>query len=162
MLFRSDFVQETLDWTEGRGADVVFDTVGGDTFLRSLDAARVGSKVVSILATAMSQTDVQKARLRNLTLAFELMLTPQLMHLHDERVRQRRILEQGAALVEQGKLGVLITHKLPLEQATEAHRMIEAGGMIGKIVLTMGALSPAPSPTRGRGELFPLLLAGEG
>ena len=157
-----DFVQATLDWTEGKGADVVFDTVGSATFLRSLDAARVGGKVVSILATAMSQADVQKARLRNLTLGFELMLTPQVMNLHDERVRQRKILEQGAALVEQGKLGVLVSHRLPLAQAAEAHRLIEAGGMIGKIVLTMGALSPAPSPTRGRGELFPLLLAGEG
>jgi len=52
-------------------------------------------------------------------------------------VRQRKILEQGAALVEQGKLGVLVSHRLPLTQAADAHRMIEAGGMIGKIVLTM-------------------------
>lgn len=132
-----DFVQETLDWTEGRGVDVIFDTVGGTTFLRSLDAARIGGKVVSILATAMTQADVQKARLRNLTLGFELMLTPQVMHLHDARVRQRKILEQGAVLVEQGHLGVLVTHKLPLAQAAEAHRLLEAGGMIGKIVLTM-------------------------
>ena len=132
-----DFVQETLDWTDGCGADVVFDTVGGATFLRSLDAARFGGKVVSILATAMSQADVQKARLRNLTLGFELMLTPQVMNLHDGRVRQRKILEQGAALVEQGKLGVLVSHRLPLAQAAQAHRLIEAGSMIGKIVLTM-------------------------
>ncbi len=160
-----DFVRETLDWTNGQarppllnplpqtveeatkslrefrnngqGADVVFDTAGGDTFLRSLDAARVGGRVVSILATAMTQADAQKARLRNLTLGFELMLTPQVMYLHDERVRQRRILEQGAVLVEQGKLGVLVSHRLPLAQAADAHRMIEAGGMIGKIVLTM-------------------------
>jgi NADPH2:quinone reductase len=52
-------------------------------------------------------------------------------------VRQRKILEQGAKLVEEGHLGVLVTHRLPLEQAAEAHRMIEAGGMTGKIVLTM-------------------------
>ncbi|OGS90446.1 MAG: alcohol dehydrogenase [Gallionellales bacterium GWA2_60_18] len=132
-----DFVQEVLDWTESKGADVVFDTVGGDTFLRSLDAARIGGKVVSLLATALTQDDVQKARLRNLSLCFELMLTPQVMNLHEERVRQRKILEQGAQLVEAGRLGVLVTKKLPLEQAAEAHRMIEAGGMTGKIVLTL-------------------------
>ncbi|GAB1233462.1 zinc-dependent alcohol dehydrogenase family protein [Ferrigenium sp. UT4] len=132
-----DFVQETLDWTGGKGADVVFDTVGGETFLRSLDAARIGGKVVSILATAMAQADVQKARLRNLSLCYELMLTPQVLNLHDEQVRQRRILEHGAALVEQGQLGVLVAHRLPLEQAATAHRLIEAGGMTGKIVLTM-------------------------
>jgi NADPH2:quinone reductase len=132
-----DFVKETLNCTEGRGADVVFDTVGGETYLRSLNAARIGGKVVSILATPLSQSDVQLARMRNLSLCFELMLTPQALNLHDERVRQRRILEEGAKLVEAGKLGVLVTHRLPLEQAAEAHRLIEAGGMIGKIVLTM-------------------------
>src|SRR5574340_540652 len=35
-----DFIAETLAWTGGQGADVVFDTVGGDTFIRSLNAAR--------------------------------------------------------------------------------------------------------------------------
>ncbi|MDP2760370.1 MAG: zinc-dependent alcohol dehydrogenase family protein [Sideroxyarcus sp.] len=132
-----DFVQATLDWTDGRGVDVVFDSVGGETFLRSLDAARVGGKVVSLLATAMTQADVQKARLRNLSLCYELMLTPQVMRQHDERVRQRKILEQGAALVEQGRLGVLVSQRLPLAQAAEAHRLLEAGGMIGKVILTM-------------------------
>jgi NADPH2:quinone reductase len=132
-----DFVQEALNWTEGRGADVVFDTVGGETYLRSLNAVRVGGKLVSLLSTPLAAADVQLARLRNLSLCFELMLTPQVMQQHDERVRQRKILEQGAALVEQGQLGVLVTHRLPLEQAADAHRMLEAGGMIGKIVLTM-------------------------
>lgn len=132
-----DFVQETLNWTGGQGVDVVFDTVGGETFLRSLDAARIGGKVVSLLATPLAAADVQLARLRNLSLCFDLMLTPQVLNLHDERIRQRKILEQGAKLVEQGQLGVLVTHRLPLEQAAEAHRLIEAGGMTGKIVLTI-------------------------
>jgi NADPH2:quinone reductase len=117
--------------------DAVFDTVGGETYIRSLNAARIGGHVVSVLATPLSQADVQLARLRNLTLGFELMLTPQALNLHDERVRQRKILEEGAALVEEGKLDILVTHRLPLEQAAEAHKLIEAGGMTGKIVLTM-------------------------
>jgi len=133
-----DFVQETLSWANGKGADVVFDTVGGEVFLRSLNAVRIGGKLVSLLATPLAAADVQLARLRNLSLCFELMLTPQVLKLHDERIRQRRILEQGAQLVEAGNLGVLVSHKLPLENAAEAHRLIEAGGMTGKIVLTMG------------------------
>ena len=133
-----DFVRETLDWTDGRGADVVFDTVGGDTFLKSLDAARVGGHVVSILSTPMSLADVQKARLRNLSLSFELMLTPQVMHMDEDRIRQRKLLEQAAALADAGQLSVQVSHRLPLEQVAEAHRLIEAGGMTGKIVLTIG------------------------
>jgi len=132
-----DFVQETLDWTGGRGIDVIFDTVGSDTFLRSLAATRIGGRLVSILATPLSQSEVQLARLRNLSLCYELMLTPQIMGLHEERVHQRKILEQGAQLIDDGRLEILVSHKLPLEQAAEAHRLLELGGMTGKVVLTM-------------------------
>ena len=132
-----DFVQEALDWTMGLGVDVVFDTVGGETFLRSLKATRITGKIVSLLSTPMQLADTQLARLRNLSLCYELMLTPQVMKQHEERVRQRKILEQGARLVETGKLGVLVSETLPLEEAAQAHKLIEQGGIIGKIVLTM-------------------------
>ncbi len=132
-----DFVQETLDWTGGRGADVVYDTVGGETYLRSLNATRIGGKVVSLLSTPLSLADTQLARLRNLSLCYELMLTPQSMGLNEQRIRQREMLEQAAALVDAGQLVVQVSHRLPLEQAAEAHKLIEAGGMIGKIILTM-------------------------
>jgi NADPH2:quinone reductase len=132
-----DFVQETLSWTRGVGVDVVFDTVGSDTFLKSFNAAKVGGKIVSLLSTPLSLADAQLARLRNLSLCFELMLTPQVLKLHDERIRQRRILEQCALRIEAGELGVLIAHRLPLEQASQAHLLLEEGGMTGKIILTM-------------------------
>jgi NADPH2:quinone reductase len=134
---QQDFVAETLAWTEGKGADVVFDTVGGDTYLRSLHAACLAGKVVSLLSTPLSLADTQLARLRNLSLCYELMLAPQLMKLHDERVRQRKILEQVSALVDAGKLRVMVSTQLPLAEAAQAHRLLESGGVTGKIVLTM-------------------------
>ncbi len=138
IYYRSqDFVQETLTWTKGRGADVVFDTVGGDTFLKSMDATRIGGKLVSLLATPLDAAQVHQARLRNLSLCYDLMLTPQALGLHDERVRQRKILEYAAVMADAGKLKVQVSHMLPLAQVAAAHRLIEAGGMIGKIVLTM-------------------------
>jgi len=140
-----DFVRETLNWTDGKGADVVFDTVGGETFLRSLNAVCIGGKLVTLLSTPLSLADAQLARLRNLSLCYELMLTPQVINLHEERIRQRKILEQGARLIEASRLGVLVSHKLPLENAAEAHRMIEAGGTTGKIVLTMRGSRGKPS-----------------
>lgn len=139
ILYKSqDFVQETLNWTGGKGADVVYDTVGSETYLRSLHAARIGGKVVSLLSTPLALADTQLARLRNLSLCYELMLTPQALGLNDQRRRQREMLDRAAALVDAGQLGVHVSHQLPLEQAAEAHKLIEAGGMIGKIVLTMG------------------------
>ncbi len=133
-----DFVRETLSWTDGLGADVVFDTVGGDTFLKSFGAVRIGGKLVSLLATPMSLADAQLARLRNLSLCYELMLTPQVLKLHEARIRQRKILEQCAKRIEAGELGVLVAHRFPLDMAADAHRLLEQGGITGKIILTIG------------------------
>lgn len=130
-----DFVQETLHWTSGKGADVVFDTVGGDTFLRSFNAARIGGKIVSLLSTPISLADAQLARLRNLSLCYELMLTPQVLNQHEERIAQRRILEQCTKRIEAGELSVLVTQRFKLEQAADAHRLIETGSVTGKIIL---------------------------
>jgi NADPH:quinone reductase len=133
-----DFVQETLAWSNGNGADVVFDTVGGDTFLRSMHATGIGGKLVTLLSTPISMADSQLARMRNLSLCYEMMLTPQVMKLHERRISQRRILEQGADLADEGKLKVLLSKTMPLAEAAAAHRLIEHGGVSGKIVLTMG------------------------
>jgi NADPH2:quinone reductase len=133
----TNFVEEIMSWTDQEGVDVVFDTVGGETFTRSFHAVKVGGKIASILATPLLAEDVQLARLRNLTLSYELMVTPQLMNLHAQRVRQREILEAAAKLVENGELGVLVSHQMPLAEAGVAHKMIEQGDVTGKIILTM-------------------------
>lgn len=134
---QQDFVAETLAWTGGKGVDVVFDTVGGDTYLRSLHAACLYGKVVSLLSTPLSLADTQLARLRNLSLCYEMMVTPQLLQQHDLRINQRKILEQAAQMADTGKLKIMVSKALPLAEAAEAHRLIENGGVTGKIVLTM-------------------------
>jgi NADPH2:quinone reductase len=132
-----DFVVDVVDWSGNKGVDVVLDTVGGETFLRSFNAARIGGKIVTLLSTPLSLENAQLARMRNLSLCYEMMLTPQVMKLHEERIRQRKILEQGAQLVQAGTLGVLVSYALPLRDAAEAHRLVEKGGVSGKIILTM-------------------------
>ena len=138
---KQNFVEEVMAWTDKQGVDVVLDTVGGETFIKSLAATKVGGKVVTIMATPMSVADAQVARLRNLTVCYELMITPQLMALHDQRIRQRKILEDGAKLIEAGKLGVLVSRQLPLVEVGQAHKLIEHGGVMGKIIVTMGLFS---------------------
>jgi NADPH:quinone reductase len=44
-----DFVDSSLAWTDGKGVDAVFDTVGKDTFCRSFGAAKVYGKVITLL-----------------------------------------------------------------------------------------------------------------
>jgi NADPH2:quinone reductase len=132
---REDFVQAALDWTDGQGVDAVLDTVGGETFCRSFAAAKVYGRIVTLLQTDCSVGQVKLARLRNQSIHYELMLTPAYLGLHQARIAQTRILEAGAQLIEAGKLKVEVRKTFPLEQAAEAHRLIEEGHTAGKIVL---------------------------
>jgi NADPH2:quinone reductase len=132
---KEDFVEAALDWSGGAGVDLTFDTVGGETFCKSFAATRVYGQVVTLLQTACDAHAMKTARTRNQGIQFELMLTPQSLGLHAARVHQREILEEGAQLIEEGKLTVHVNAVLPLAQAAEAHRRIGGGHTIGKIVL---------------------------
>lgn len=131
----TDFVSETLDWTQGQGVDVVFDTVGGDTFCRSFNATKIYGTVVTLLEAVCSDDAVKVAKLRNLSISYELMLTPMHLKMHEARVAQRQILEKATHLIETNILQLKVSHTLPLSQVAKAHQLIEAGHTVGKIVL---------------------------
>lgn len=129
-----DFVQAVLDWTEGRGVDVALDTVGGETFARSAGAVACYGRLMTILAPPRDM-DWGTARTRNLDIGFELMLSPLMLGLDDALAHQGRILERCREWFDDRQLRVHVDRVFPLEQAAEAHRMLETGGVRGKLVL---------------------------
>ena len=131
-----DFVEQVLDWTGGRGVDVVLDSLGGETFRRSLSAARVYGHVVTLLDPG-NGVEWNEARNRNLAISCTLMLTPMLQDLPDARRHQIDILQRCSELIDSGRLTSRVSEVLPLEQAATAHALIDAGHVQGKIVLTM-------------------------
>ena len=132
----TDFADATLAWTNGIGVDIGFDTVGGETFVKSFEAVRHYGDLVTILQPA-ADTDWKVARIRNLRVSLELMLTPMYDGLVEARQHQGQILEECTHLINQDQLNVHLSHTLPLEEAAEAHRLIEQGGTMGKIALTI-------------------------
>lgn len=130
----TDFVQAALNWTHGQGVDVTFDTVGGDILGRSFAATQLYGDIVTILEPAAT-TNWKVARTRNQRISFELMLTPMLQGLMEEQQSQAKILEQCARLIDQGDLKIHVSRTFPLADAAAAHRAIESGSTIGKLVL---------------------------
>ena len=88
---------------------------------------------------AHSEKDIdwQEARNRNLRIGFELVLTPMLQHLTKARLRQAKILEQCSPLFDDGRLRIHVGRTFPLQEAAQAHTLIEAGHTHGKIAITM-------------------------
>ena len=128
-----DLQRAVMDWTGDKGVDIAFDTVGGEAFNRSVPLVRFYGDLVTILQ-APEHADWKTARARNLHVSQELMLSPQLFGL-EQGAHQAEILGHCAEYFDADRLRIRIADVLPLEQAAEAHRRIEKGGMTGKLVL---------------------------
>jgi len=133
-----DVAEALLAWTDGAGVDVAFDTVGGEAFKELIPAVRIYGDLVTILQVPES-TDWKTLRLRNIRVSQELMLTPMVYGDLDAAGHQGAILEQCAQFFDEKQLSIFVSDVLPLADAAEAHRRIEAGGMSGKIVLDIAA-----------------------
>ncbi|APB33270.1 alcohol dehydrogenase zinc-binding domain-containing protein [Gloeomargarita lithophora Alchichica-D10] len=133
----SDFTQAIAYATQGQGVDYALDTVGGETFHQTPAAVRYYGRLVTLLQPPPMGRGWEIARQRNLTVGYTLMLTPQTANLPPEQGRQTQILAQLAAWVAAGHLSVTIAQTYPLAAAASAHRHLEQGGFMGKLVLTM-------------------------
>ena len=123
--------------TEGRGVDLVFDTVGPEVFRQSLPLLKEYGTLVTILDPGAA-LDTSEARSRNLSIAFTLMLTPALKDLDDALAHQGEILRLGGEWMSEARLKVKVSRILELEEAPAAHALIEEGHTLGKLVLMTG------------------------
>lgn len=129
------FTDAVNDLTGGKGADLVFDTVGAAVFKESIPVTAHFGRLVTLLDPG--ELNLSEARMRNLLIGFELMLTPMLRDLPEARDRHVQILNQCAQWADKGLLKPHISKQLSLREAAVAHQLIEAGHTSGKIVLTV-------------------------
>jgi NADPH2:quinone reductase len=131
-----DFVAATKAATDGKGANVILDMVGGDYIGRNYEAASVEGRIVQIAfqGSPKATVDFRRIMLKRL-------------HHTGSTLRSRSVADKGAIaraveaqalpLVAAGKVKVLIDSTFPLAQAAAAHARMESSAHIGKIVLTL-------------------------
>ncbi|WP_440970189.1 zinc-dependent alcohol dehydrogenase family protein [Peribacillus frigoritolerans] len=124
-----DYVQK---YTDGKGFDVVFDTVGGENLDRSFEAAAVHGTVAAI--AARSTHDLSPVHSKGLSLHVTFMLLKILNK--DMHKQYGEILKKVAKVVEEGKLRPLVDPNMfTFDEVSKAHEYLESGKAIGKIVL---------------------------
>ncbi|WP_345945786.1 NAD(P)H-quinone oxidoreductase [Pseudomonas sp. dw_358] len=136
--YQEDFVQVVHACTEGRGVDVVLDNVGGPYVARNLQAMAMGGRHVSLsfLQGAKIELDLQTLMRKGLSLSSSTLRPKSL----EEKSRLAAcIRERLLPWLASGDVSPVIYAQLPLQQAAEAHRMLEANANIGKVLLTLGA-----------------------
>jgi len=129
-----DFAAVAKEVTGGHGVDVVLDVVGGDYLAGNVEALRIGGRIVQVGVMA------------GLTASFPLgALLPKRASIVGTVLRGRPIEEKIALtqrferevlpLFEAGTLRPVIDARLPLAEAAEAHRRLEANATVGKVLL---------------------------
>jgi NADPH:quinone reductase len=131
-----DFVALTKQATQGRGADLILDMVGGDYVGRNYEAAAVEGRIVQIafLASSRVTVDLMRLMLKRLTHTGS---TLRARAVADKTAIARAVEKNVLPLLTSGRVKPLIDSTFPLRQAAAAHARIESGQHIGKIVLTL-------------------------
>ncbi|WP_460804648.1 NAD(P)H-quinone oxidoreductase [Microbulbifer agarilyticus] len=131
-----DFVEAVKAATDGRGADVILDMVGGDYVDRNIQCAARDGRIVNIafLQGAKVEVNMLPVMLKRLTLTGST-LRPQSPAVKVAIASDLN--EQVWPLIEAGKIRPLIAASFPLADVAEAHRLMESSDHIGKIVLEM-------------------------
>ena len=133
---QEDFVAVIAKETGGRGVDIILDMVAGSYVPRNIEACAVEGRIVVIatLGGTRAEFNMIKLMLKRLTLT-------------GSTLRARSVAQKGAVaegvrknvwpLLSAGRAKPVIHATFPLEQAAEAHRLMETSNHIGKIVLTV-------------------------
>jgi NADPH:quinone reductase-like Zn-dependent oxidoreductase len=124
---RPDFAQEIRRLTEKRGADVVFDHIGGATWETLVPLVATGGRLVTCGATAGYEARVDLRYLFSKSIAI----------LGAFMGRKADLLEIVRSVAE-GALRPVVDRTLPLSACAEGHRLLEQRAVFGKIVLLPG------------------------
>jgi len=131
-----DWSAEVLSATGGKGVNVILDMVGGDYVPRELKCLAEDGRLVFIayLRGPKTELNIDTVMRRRLTISGST-LRPRPVDFKGAIARSLR--EKIWPLIEAGRIKPEIYQTFPLEQAAEAHRLMESSQHIGKIVLTL-------------------------
>jgi NADPH2:quinone reductase len=131
-----DFVAEVKSVTGGKGADIILDMVGGDYVNRNYDAAAEEARIVQIAVQEGAEATVDMRRL----------MVKRLTHT-GSTLRPRSVAFKASVaetlhqrlwpLLESRRIVPFTGPTYPLARAADAHRQMDAGDHVGRIVLTV-------------------------
>jgi NADPH:quinone reductase len=131
-----DFATAISGWTKGRGLDVAVDNVGAEVMQRTFSVMAPYGRVVTLMGTPADTSD-GAAYNGNLTVHNVMMLTPMWLGLKARLRQQADRAHKVMNLVAKGNLRVVVDKVFPLSEAVAAHRYLESGQAVGKVVLAM-------------------------
>jgi NADPH2:quinone reductase len=135
ILYRNEnFVERVKAFTHGRGVDVVYDSVGADTFDGSLECLGYFGTLVNF---GQSSGPIAPFTISRLAGRSNAIVRPTVFNYLRERSQRDAMAEETFKMVLAGVLTPRIGLRLPLSQAAEAHTALESRSTTGAIILTV-------------------------
>jgi len=132
---KQDFVAEVNRITDGEKLPVVYDSVGRDTFLKSLDCLKVRGLMVSFGNASGPPEPIAPGILAQ---KGSLYLTrPTLFHYVASREQLENSAKELFEIVAKGKVKIEVQQRFALKDAAEAHRQLQARKTTGSTILTV-------------------------
>lgn len=132
---RENVVQKVKEFTDGKGVDVAYDSVGKTTFMDSLDCLKPMGMMVSF---GQSSGPVAPLDISALSQKGSLYLTrPTLMHHIEDTGAYAKAAAELFGLIEKGVIRARIGRTYPLKEVRQAHRDLEGRKTTGAAVLTL-------------------------
>lgn len=130
-----DFVEEVRTATGGRGADVVLDNMGAKYLARNLEVLAPSGRLVVIGLQGGTRAELDLGTMLRKRVAL-LATTLRSRPVEEKAAIVTSVREHVWPLVERGDVRPVVDRVLPMSQAAEAHRVVEAGEHVGKVLLT--------------------------
>lgn len=130
-----DFVEVVREATDGRGADVVLDNMGAKYLARNVDVLATEGRLVIIGMQGGSKAELNIGQLlskRGAVIATTLRARPT----EGKSRICASVVENVWPLVADGSIQPVVSAVLPLDRVADAHRLIEGGDNVGKVLLT--------------------------
>jgi putative PIG3 family NAD(P)H quinone oxidoreductase len=130
-----DFVERTQEATGGHGADVILDNMGAAYLPRNVRALAVNGRLVVIGLQGGAKGELDLGMLhakRSAILATSLRARPA----DEKSAIIASVRENVWPLIESGDVRPIVDRVLPMKDAAEAHRLLEASEHVGKVLLT--------------------------
>lgn len=131
-----DFVEAVKAATEGRGADVVLDVMGAAYLQRNVDVLATGGRIQVIGMQGGTTGEINLGVLmgkRGQLRATTLRARPA----SEKAAICARVAAEAWPLVESGAISTVTDRVIPLRDAAEAHRVVEASEHVGKVLLAV-------------------------
>jgi NADPH:quinone reductase len=132
----SSIAERALALTRGRGVDMVVDHVGGPQLNDKLKCLARFGLLVSINAVDGSPPHDFFQQMRTLNMRCPALRIFAIHAFDDDPEARRRIMDPVVSLMEQGQLLPVIGARFALSRAADAHRLLESGDYLGRIILT--------------------------